>query len=80
MPADGKPFSTLLEEWEAVEDAAIAARWAVHVKQRQCAACVAGGPTPAEIACAQDLSRKAAVLLMELQQRLRSERDRVARI
>lgn len=80
MPADGQSFSALLEEWEALEGAAIAARWAVHVKQRQCASCVAGGPTPAEIAFAQDLSRKAAVLLTGLQQRLRCERARVARV
>lgn len=77
MPVDGKPLSAMLDEWEAVEDAAIAARWAVDAKKRQYACGGASGPSPGEVARADDLSCRAARLLVALQQRLRRERRQV---
>lgn len=77
MPVDGKPFSAMLDEWEAVEDAAIAARWAVDAKKRQYACGGASGPSPDEVARADDLSCRTAGLLVALQQQLRRERRQV---
>lgn len=77
MPADGEPFRALLDEWEAVDEAAIAAHWTLHAKKRQCACGGAGGPSPGEIARANVLSCEAARLLVALQQRLRRERQQV---
>lgn len=78
MPIDKRRISALLDEWEAVGDAAIGTRWAVDLSAR--ARCVAWRPTPAEITRAQDLSREAAVLLVALQHRVRCESERVVRI